>query len=90
MLTTFATRFHPGWHGEGDPPAFWPVFPITFSLLWLAVLIGAFYLIRRRTPAAGAGDPMAGARSILAERFARGEIDDDEFLRRMAGLHGSS
>lgn len=88
MLTTLTAQFHPGWHDGGDPPAFWPVFPITFGLLWLAVLVGAFYLVRRRL--ALAGDPMRSARSILAERFARGEIDDDEFLRRMAGLHGKS
>ncbi|TDD69749.1 SHOCT domain-containing protein [Actinomadura rubrisoli] len=67
---------------------------MTFGLFWLAVLGGAFYLIRRRmatgaaaaTAATAAADPMAKAQSILAERFARGEIDEDEYLLRMSAL----
>jgi putative membrane protein len=97
MLTTLATQaaaMHPGgWH-DGDAPAFWPVFPITFGLFWLAVLGTVFYLIRRRMnggAAAAAADPAAAdptakARSVLAERFARGEIDEDEYLMRMSTL----
>ncbi|MGK5556778.1 SHOCT domain-containing protein [Actinomadura kijaniata] len=92
-LTTLAA--HPGpWRdgpygGAHDAPAWWPVFPIGFGLFWLAVLAGAFYLLRRRgwaRPATVAADPLAQARSTLAERFARGEIDEDEYLTRSAAL----
>ncbi|GAA0568999.1 MULTISPECIES: SHOCT domain-containing protein [Actinomadura] len=92
MLTTLVTQLGPGgWHDGGDAPAFWPVFPIAFGLFWLAVLGAAFYLIRRRmnsgaAAAAAAADPMAKARSVLAERFARGEIDEDEYMRRASTL----
>ena len=89
MLTTLVTQLGPGgWHDGGDAPAFWPVFPIAFGLFWLAVLGAAFYLIRRRmnSGAAAAADPMAKARSVLAERFARGESDEDEYMRRAATL----
>lgn len=94
MLTTLAAQaaaMHPGGWNDGDAPAFWPVFPITFGLFWLAVLGTVFYLIRRRmttnaTAAAAAADPMTRARSVLAERFARGEIDEDEYLMRMSTL----
>lgn len=94
MLTTLAAQaaaMHPGGWQDGDAPAFWPVFPITFGLFWLAVLGTVFYLIRRRmttsaTAAAAAADPMDRARSLLAERFARGEIDEDEYLMRMSTL----
>ncbi len=101
MMTTLAAQaaqvaaMHPGGWQDGDAPAFWPVFPITFGLFWLAVLGTVFYLIRRRmttgstAAAAAAADPMAGARSLLAERFARGEIDEDEYLRRTSALHNS-
>ncbi|QKW40222.1 SHOCT domain-containing protein [Actinomadura sp. NAK00032] len=84
---------HPGGWQDGDAPAFWPVFPITFGLFWLAVLGTVFYLIRRRTGGGGGGaaaaapDPLAKARSVLAERFARGEIDEDEYLRRTSALN---
>ncbi|MFB4311932.1 SHOCT domain-containing protein [Actinomadura sp. GTD37] len=97
MLTTLAAQaatMHPGGWNDGDAPAFWPVFPITFGLFWLAVLGAVFYLIRRRTGgggsaagAAAAADPLAKARSLLAERFARGEIDEDEYLRRTSTLN---
>ncbi|WP_433476784.1 SHOCT domain-containing protein [Spirillospora sp. CA-142024] len=103
MVTTLATQamaMHPGgwnegWHDGGDAPAFWPVFPITFGLFWLAVLGTAFYFIRRRmntsaAAAASAADPMAKAQSVLAERFARGEIDEDEYLMRMSALRNGA
>jgi uncharacterized membrane protein len=95
MLATQVTEMGPGhWH-DGDAPAFWPVFPITFGLFWLAVLGTAFYFIRRRmnttaTATAAAADPMAKAQSVLAERFARGEIDEDEYLMRMSALRNGA
>ncbi|GAA3968132.1 hypothetical protein GCM10023085_58210 [Actinomadura viridis] len=101
MVSTLAALIgpaaHPGpWQdgGPADAPAWWPVFPITFGLFWLAVAVGAFYLLRRRmtasaAAAAAAADPLSRARSVLAERFARGEIDEDEYLTRLAALsHG--
>ncbi|MEW2355300.1 SHOCT domain-containing protein [Spirillospora sp. NPDC029432] len=95
MLTTMATALaHPGpWNEDGPAgaPAWWPVFPISFGLFWVAVAVGAFYLLRRRTAhtataAAAASDPAGPARTILAERFARGEIDEDEYQARLAAL----
>ncbi|WP_218040484.1 SHOCT domain-containing protein [Actinomadura sp. WMMB 499] len=88
MWTTLATQMHPGGWG-GDAPAFWPVFPVMFGLFWLAVLATGFYFLRRRVTGGGAqrgGDPLGQARTILAERFARGEIDEDEYLMRMSAL----
>ena len=99
-LTTLALRFHPGpgpWYdgGPADAPAWWPVFPIAFGLFWVAVAIGVFTLVRRRTTAnakaaAAASDPMTRARSVLAERFARGEIDEDEYHARLAALRSEA
>ena len=39
--------------------------------------------------AKAAADPMTKARSVLAERFARGEIDEDEYHVRMSALRNS-
>ena len=52
-------------------------------LLWLLLIAGAAVLIRAvwtRRPDAGTPE------QILARRFARGEIDDEEYRRRMDAL----
>ena len=61
-------------------------------LLWLALGVIVVWLIvrglialeRTRTD----GPPRSGADEILRERFARGEIDGEEFERRLGVLHG--
>ncbi len=69
------------WHG-GHAGGWWPVFPIGFALFWLLVLGAAFYLWQRRT-----GD--GGAKGVLAERYARGEIDEEEYRERLGVLSAS-
>ncbi|KAB2348086.1 SHOCT domain-containing protein [Actinomadura rudentiformis] len=67
------------------------MFPITFGLFWVAVVVAGFYLVRRRIAAGAAhADPMARARSVLAERFARGEIDEDEYYARSSTLRNDA
>ncbi|MBX6765920.1 MAG: SHOCT domain-containing protein [Actinomadura rubrobrunea] len=88
-LVTALTAHTGGWHDGGwhDAPAWWPVFPITFGLFWAAVATATFVLIRRRIAASAAqADPLARAHATLAERFARGEIDEDEYLSRVSVL----
>jgi putative membrane protein len=87
-MFTLATPLlvHPGpWQHDGGP-GWWLAFPIIFGLFWIAVAVGAFVLLRRRATPPG---PLATAESLLAERFARGDIDDDEYYRRLATLHQS-
>ena len=64
-----------GWHHDH----WWIVFPI----LWVVLLAGVVVLLWRRGRRPGDGDP---ARRILAERFARGEIDAQEYRDRLALL----
>lgn len=66
------------WHG---PVFFWPIFP----LMWLGVAVLVFGVLRRRRgwPAALRTAP---AEQTLADRFARGEIGEDEYLERMSVL----
>lgn len=82
MLATMATYAHGPWHDGG--PGWWLVFPILF---WVAVLSVAGYLIYRGSPQRSA---RTAAEQTLAERFARGEISEEELKQRRAVLRGRS
>lgn len=76
------------WNGAGGP---W------FGLVWLvflaAVGFGIFAMTRRsrRAPTGGgAASPTAKAESVLAERYARGEITDDEYLAKVSVLRNDA
>jgi putative membrane protein len=66
------------WHDGG--PGWWLAFPIVF---WLVVLLAAGYLIYRGSSRQSA---RRAAERTLAERYARGEISDEELRQRRAGL----
>ncbi|MCD2201096.1 MULTISPECIES: SHOCT domain-containing protein [unclassified Halobacterium] len=59
-----------------------------FGLLWVALLIGLpvylVYWLGTRSQSDGTTEDSALA--VLQERYARGEIDDEEFDRRRARL----
>jgi putative membrane protein len=57
----------------------------TWSLLGLLALLGLVWLVIRLTAHPGGTLP-SSARRILDERYARGEIDEEEYRRRRAGL----
>lgn len=77
---------HMGW-GDG---AWW------MMLFWGPVLVMALIAVAvwavRSSPtgrdgsASAKGDPLDGARRILAERYARGELDSEEYRERMEQL----
>jgi putative membrane protein len=57
-----------------------------YSLIFLGGLVALlFWIVPRWRPGGSQEDR---ARAILRERFARGEIDQDEFERRMRRLGG--
>ncbi|WP_255246167.1 SHOCT domain-containing protein [Halolamina sp. CBA1230] len=59
-----------------------------FGLLWMALLVALpvylVYWLATRSQSDGSTEDSALA--VLEERYARGEIDDDEFERRRARL----
>ncbi len=85
------------YYGDGHMSG-WGWFGMTIGMLiFWGLLIGLAVLIYRtlaganasRTSASdgqGPGSATADPRQILAERYARGEIDDDEYQRRLATL----
>ncbi|NSC20298.1 SHOCT domain-containing protein [Streptomyces albus subsp. chlorinus] len=81
------------WH-DGSGPGPWV---LLFPLVWAAVLAGGVHLLRRLRPRGRRGpwQPHAahGPHSpvgLLDRRFARGEIDEDEYWRRASVLHESA
>jgi putative membrane protein len=69
-----------GWHGMWDAPGWF-----VMSLLMLAVASAvalAMLAATRGLQARGESHRAVDARAILDERFAKGEVDEDEYLRR--------
>lgn len=88
MTTTLGTvlladgpGWGPGWSDGGGPGGLWPLIPIVWGLVWLAVIATVVVLLWRR----GSGDTRA-ARSALAELFARGDITEQEYTERLSVL----
>ena len=60
-----------------------------FGLLWIVLVWGvvAFFFWRRRGWRGGwRGGPSASGEAVLGERYARGEITEDEYRERLGVL----
>jgi putative membrane protein len=64
------------------PVHWWPFFPIFWLLLWGVVLF-ALFRSRRRW---GRWHAERAPQDVLAERYARGEISEEEYRERLAVL----
>jgi putative membrane protein len=89
--TGTAAAMGTGSHGTGAMGGGWGLFGGTMGLwgfLWLALLIAVplfvgYSLLTRDTDAdGGRRDGTDRPRALLRERYARGEIDEEEFRRR--------
>ncbi|MEH0581170.1 SHOCT domain-containing protein [Streptomyces sp. B21-108] len=78
------------WDGGGPGP-----WILLFPLIWAAVVIGVVTFLRgtvrrgRRGPWNAVGDPRPTGDSplaVLGRRFASGDIDEDEYWRRLSVL----
>ncbi|HEV7171687.1 SHOCT domain-containing protein [Pedococcus sp.] len=86
LTAAAATQDH--WNGPG---AWWPIFPILW-LLFLFALFSFGFAGRRRWGRLHAMSGQRAGEARLAERYAAGEIDEQEYERRLATLRrlGSS
>jgi putative membrane protein len=77
--------------GGGMGWAGWVMMGLSFLVFWGLIAAAVVWFVRSlRGPATGQGAPtVRGADEMLAERFARGEIDAEEFTARRAVLHGT-
>ncbi|GAB6171827.1 SHOCT domain-containing protein [Paradesulfitobacterium aromaticivorans] len=83
--------FNPGFYGSnvvnGGPWWVWLIAMGAHLLFWVVLIGVAVYLFRRFSSTAGTRTIAAdNAFSLLRERFARGEIDTEEYLRRKQDL----
>lgn len=70
----------------------WVGMILTMIAFWGLVVIGVVWLLRGTGPGdrRSAESQERGPEQLLAERFARGEIDDVEYRDRLAALRGES
>ena len=74
-----------GW-GVGN----WLAMSAMMLVFWGSVIVLVVWAARSfRSGDQQAGSRGAGPDEVLAERYARGEIDDDEFQRRRELLHST-
>ena len=81
------------WWDGGWGAGAWLAMSLMMVVFWGGLVALVVWLVRGFRPDRGPGHstPSAGrADEVLAERFARGEIDEDEFTRRRDFLHGTS
>ena len=82
--------YYDGNHGDGR----WLVMGLMMLLLWGLLIAFVVWVVRStRGPAPhpdSSGGTSSKANALLAERFARGEIDEEEFRRRRDLLHEAS
>ncbi|MFE1292787.1 SHOCT domain-containing protein [Streptomyces sp. NPDC058751] len=81
------------WYGH-DPSGWgWFVMSVGMILFWSVLILLGVLLFRSLSRPAGTGTATGlvqhgpTAEQLLAERFARGEIDEDEYRRRLSVLH---
>ncbi|WP_306322098.1 MULTISPECIES: SHOCT domain-containing protein [unclassified Streptomyces] len=70
----------------------WFAMSAGMALFWVLVIAVGVLLFRVLSRPEGAGTPPRSVsirpEEVLAERFARGEIDEDEYRRRLSVLSG--
>jgi putative membrane protein len=80
MVTTTSVAGGP-WGADG-PPAFWPVFPIAWFLVLVTAAVVGFLVVRRNRAQA----PRRAGEARLAEKYAAGELDAEEYRTRLGVL----
>lgn len=74
------------WYGPGFTGWGYALMAIAMVVFWAVLVIAGVALVRRLARNATRGPGPSGPERTLAERFARGEIDEDEYQQRLAVL----
>ncbi len=80
------------WYDDGMGWGGWVLMSMVMVAFWAVLIVTVVMIVRSvsgdRRPSGQA--PRHGAQDILDERFARGEIDADEYNARRAALRADS
>jgi putative membrane protein len=82
-----------GWHYQGMGGGSWALMIIAMLVFWAILVIGLVALIRHNRSghdSVASSNASSLAISILKERFARGEIDEEDYAHRLAILKDQS
>jgi putative membrane protein len=82
-----------GWYNQGSGGGWWVLMMIGMVVFWTIFVIGIVYLVRHYGPRRGEAPSTSSTTSaiaILKERFARGELTEEEYTRRRKLLEGDS
>jgi putative membrane protein len=76
------------WPGHDLSGWGWAVMTIGMLVFWALLIAGGVLLVRAldRSSGAAAGSARSSPEDVLAERFARGDIDEEEYRRRLLVL----
>lgn len=79
------------WYGPGMGTWGYVLMTLSMIVFWGLVIGGLVALIRyaSRPPMRTEVSPARTPEQVLGERFARGEIDEDEYRRRLDALRGA-
>lgn len=86
LAETVCTVGHVGWGGW-----WFPLIPLLFFGFWIFLILVVVrpWVWRRRGFGPQAGSGPEAAEAVLAERYARGEIDEREYRARLETLRAS-
>ena len=68
--------------GDWGPGGWWPIFP----LFWLVVVGLLIFMVFRVRRGRGPWNAARSGEGVLAERYAKGEISEDEYRDRLRVL----
>jgi len=77
------------WYGPGTGGWGLAFMTVGMILFWALIILGLIAIVRYLQTIGGRSrEVRATPEEMLAERFARGEIDEQEYRRRLDTLHG--
>jgi putative membrane protein len=76
------------WYGPGMSGWGYALMTVSMVLFWALIIFGVFALVRYLARSDRDGAARLTPEQLLAERFARGEIDGPEYHERLDALRG--